>query len=80
VEHYSCPKEANDIPGGISEGIILAKIRAGGVAAKPSTEHIVAMKQAGVSDRVIEGMLAATVPVVVPPERRQDDDELPLRG
>jgi hypothetical protein len=54
---------------GVSEDIILAKLQAEGVAAKPSAEQIVTLKTAGVSDRVIAEMLAARAPVTREPER-----------
>jgi hypothetical protein len=46
---------------GISDDIIIAKIRNDGVTARPTTDQIVALKKEGVSDRVIEAVVSAQV-------------------
>lgn len=52
---------------GIGEEIILSKIRTDGVTAKPTADQVVSMKNEGVSERVIEAMVAAQVPQPVEP-------------
>lgn len=43
---------------GVSEDVILAYIKANGFAGKPSSDDLVDLKAAGVSDRVLAGILA----------------------
>jgi hypothetical protein len=47
---------------GLSEGVILAKIRSSQTKFDTSTQSLVALKQAGLSDQVIEAMLGHTGP------------------
>jgi len=60
------------VKAGVSEDIILEKIKADGVVSRPTSDQIVSLKKDGVSDRVIEAMISARVPVaheVAPPPR-----------
>lgn len=47
---------------GISDGIILEKIKADGIAVRPTAEQIVSLKKDGLSDLVIQSMVTARVP------------------
>ena len=57
------------IRAGISEPVILEKLKSEGIVAAPSSDDLVALKKEGASDRVIEAMLAARVgpPVAAEP-------------
>jgi hypothetical protein len=46
---------------GIRESWLVADIYKYGVVARPSADEVIAMKHAGVSDRVVEAMLNAEV-------------------
>lgn len=50
------------VQAGVSDDIILEKIRADGLVARPTAEQIVLLRNRCVSDRVIEAMVAARVP------------------
>lgn len=47
---------------GISDDVIVARIEAEGVAAKPTADQIAQLKQEGLSDRVIQAWVSAKVP------------------
>ena len=53
---------------GLSDSVLLEKIRAEGVAARPTAEQAESLKKEGLSDAVVEGMENA--PVVAPTETR----------
>jgi hypothetical protein len=46
---------------GVSDSIIVEKLKADGIAARPTADQIVSLMKEGVSDRVLEAMLAARV-------------------
>lgn len=54
---------------GISEAVILQKLKSDGIAVAPSSDDLVALKKEGAGDRVIEAMLAARIgpPVAAEP-------------
>lgn len=54
---------------GISEAVIIEKLKSDGIAAAPSSDDLVALKKEEAGDQVIEAMLAARVgpPVVAEP-------------
>src|SRR5262249_27680541 len=52
---------------GFSDEAIVEKIRSSGVAAKPTSDQLAALKKEGVSDAVLDAMTAA--PVVLPHEK-----------
>lgn len=49
---------------GISEAVVLEKLKSDGIAAAPSADDLIALKKEGAGDRVIEAVLAA---LLVPP-------------
>ncbi len=51
---------------GVSEDVILAYIKANGFAGKPSSDDLVDLKSAGISDRVLAGILAPSEPAPAP--------------
>ena len=60
------------VKAGVSDDIILEKIKADGVASHPTSDQIVSLKKEGVSDRVIEALISARVPApyeIAPPPR-----------
>ena len=47
---------------GISDEIVIEKIRSDGLVSHPTSDQIVSLKKEGLSDRVIEAMVSARVP------------------
>lgn len=47
---------------GISDAIIIEKIKADGITVRPTAEQIVSLKKEGLSDLLIQSMVSARVP------------------
>src|SRR5437867_12443918 len=52
---------------GLPEGIIVAKIRAGQTKFDLRTEALIALKQAGVADKILEAMVEQSAQAAAPP-------------
>ena len=65
----SCDDVIRMVKAGVSEGIIVSKIRTDGVVARPSVDQIAALKKEGVSDPILEALVSARVGPVAAPER-----------
>lgn len=52
---------------GVGEELIATHVRVHGVAAPPTAQQVIELKQAGVSDRVIQSLQTATPPVAAGP-------------
>jgi hypothetical protein len=64
--HAAAPMTLDEVlrlsKAGISEDLILSRIRTEGLNSKPTADQVIEMKRLGVSDRVIEATIGASVP------------------
>ena len=53
---------------GVSEDVILEYLKTNGYAGKPTSDDLVELKEAGLTDRVLTGLFAPPTPKTSPPE------------
>ncbi len=47
---------------GVSDEIIIEKVRADGITSRPTSDQVISLKSGGLSDRVIDAVISARVP------------------